>query len=469
MTENVLPDVESRCTSTLEATSDILYIQPALTLLQRKEQGNQMKRTRLTGGGQTAILFSLILAISAGTAVGGEKWPRFRGPGGSGISREEGFPAKWTSGDYLWKTELPGRGHSSPCVWQDHVFVTAAKDGGRRRLLIDISAATGDIRWLHTFESSTEEIHHLSSYASGTPATDGQRVYVAFTSEEGIQLAAFDFEGEEAWRVDLGPWVNRPPHGSGTSPIVFEDLVILSVSQEGPSFVAGIERATGKIRWKNERQGQATAHSTPFVVQQPGGDPRLFLASTADGIASLDPRTGRLLFRAPVLSSRVVASPTYGHGLVFATCGRAGRGSFLAAVKANSAGELGEADLSWKRRRELPYVPTPVVHGGYLFLWGDNGVVVCVSAKTGDEVWKHRVGGDYSGSPICVDGKLYCVARNGRVVVIAAKPQFELLGENSLGEGSHSTPATAGGRLFFRSFKHLFSLGAKPQSEVLGK
>ena len=428
-----------------------------------------MKQTRRVRGRHAVLLFSLIFAKSAGIAVGGEKWSRFRGPGGSGISHEKGFPAKWTSGDYQWKTELPGRGHSSPCVWRDHVFVTAAKDGGRKRLLIDINAATGDIRWLHTFESSTEEIHQLSSHASGTPATDGQRVYVSLTSEEGIQLAAFDFQGKEAWKVDLGPWVNRPPHGSGTSPIVFGDLVILSVSQEGPSFVAAVESTTGKIRWKNERQGEATSHSTPFVIQQYGGDPRLFLASTADGIASLDPLTGKLLFRAPVLSSRVVASPTYGHGMVFATCGMAGRGSFLAALSADSEGNLGEADLAWKRRRELPYVPTPVVHGNHLFLWGDNGVVVCVSAKTGEEVWKHRVGGGYSGSPICVDGKIYCVARSGKVVVLASKSKFELLGENNLGEGSHSTPAVAGGRLFFRSFRHLFALGAKPQAEAFGK
>jgi outer membrane protein assembly factor BamB len=144
--------------------------------------------------------------------------------------------------------------------------------------------------------------------------------------------------------------------------------------------------------------------------------------------------------------------------LVVATSGGGGRGRDLIALPIDGRDELTQTDAAWTRDRNLPYVPTPIAVEGHLFLWGDNGVVTCLLAKTGEGIWTERVGGNYSGSPVCIDGKLYCVTQDGVVVVIAATSEYKLLGKTELNEGCHSTPAVAGGRMFIRGFETLFCL-----------
>ena len=411
------------------------------------------------------VTFTLAVLVSVQSLPAGENWPRFRGPTGAGHSDEKGFPVRWTEDDYAWKTKLPGLGHSSPSVWGDHVFLTCAVDEGRKRFVVDVDASTGQIRWQKELEAETHKIFRLNSYASATPALDGKRAYVVFASGKEVILVAYDFEGERAWLQKPDSLVNSPPHGWGGSLIVFRDLVIFANSQTGSSFALAVDSATGEERWKTELKSTTGAHSTPFIVDKDGADPALFLSNVGTGIACLDPRNGNFKWRANILSSRVVASPVYGHGLVFATTGGGGAGRFLAAVPAAGEGDFDKSRAVWTRERELPYVPTPIIDGDELYLWGDKGTVVCLDAKTGNEVWKERVEGEFSGSPIWLDGKLYCTARDGKVAVIAAGRKFELLAENQLGEGSHATPAVAGGRMFLRGFEHLFCLRAKAVSE----
>jgi len=414
-------------------------------------------------------LFCLAIVVVAEYCVASDNWPRFRGPGGTGTSNQTGLPVEWSGADYAWKTRLPGLGHSSPCVWNDHLFLTSAVDDGRRRMLLDIDVKSGDIRWTKTTALKTHPRHELNSFASGTPATDGRRVYVLFVSDDQMLVRACDFDGEQVWERDLGPFFQREAqvHGSGTSPIVFEDLVIIANQQDGPASIIALDSATGKTRWKNERTLQMTAHSTPLVLQRANSEPQLFFSNKDDGIVSLNARNGELLFRADVLNARCVGSPVIAGDLVLATCGGGGRGSYLAAVSVDSRGEIdGAASAAWTRDRALPYVPTPVAVGEYVFLWGDNGVVVCVEAKTGREVWTARVAGDYSGSPVCADGRIYCVAHDGTIAVVEASSKFKLLGRNQLGEGSRSTPAVAAGRMFIRGFEHLYCLASKTAVKI---
>jgi outer membrane protein assembly factor BamB len=409
------------------------------------------------------ILWGLTWATLAIAPARGENWPRFRGPNGTGISQDKGFPVKWSERDYAWKTPIPGLGHSSPCVWDDHVFLTSAEDDGRTRLVIDVSASTGKIRWVRRMPSETHHINKLNSYASATPASDGQRVYVAFSKESEYCLLAFDFQGNQLWKYVLGPFESQ--HGSATSPIVFEDMVILGNDQDGPSCVVAVDSKTGELRWKAPRETKKVAYSTPFVLQRHGADPELIFTSWAEGFTSLDARTGRLNWRANIIPQRTVGSPVYGHGMVFGSSGEGGQGKFLAAVRVGGRGELNESYIDWKRERQLPYVPSPILYGEHLYLWGDGGVISCVVAKTGENVWTaertDELRGKYSGSPVCVDGKLYCVTEDGAVVVIAASPKFQFLGRTPLGEGCHTTPAVSGGRMFIRGFEYLFCLEAK--------
>lgn len=407
---------------------------------------------------RVALVVVLGWTLAADSAFGGEHWPRFRGPNGTGVSDEKGFPTQWSDDAYAWKVQLKGLGHSSPCVWGDSLFLTSALADGSKRFLTSYSTSTGDERWTRDIETEAEEVHDLNSYASPTPTTDGERVYLSFASGHQFYLAAFAFDGAPAWSVDLGKFENGPNHGYGTSPIVHGDLVILSFSQEKNSAVLALDRVTGAPRWRTPREGRLTCHSTPFLIEKKGGGHDLFV-SAGDGILSLDARSGHLNWREDVLGSRVVASPVYTHGLVFATSGGQGQGRALAAARMHHEGDPA-ARIVWTRKRELPYVPTPLAFGDHLYLWNDKGVVVCLEAKTGEEAWKQRVGGNFSGSPIWLEGRLYCVSREGEVVVLKAGPEYELLGRTSLGEGSHGTPAVAGGRMFLRGFQHLFCLQA---------
>jgi len=406
--------------------------------------------------------FVFVTALLMCAPLTADNWPRFRGLQGAGISDQQNLPLKWSDDDYAWKTKLPGLGHSSPSIWGDHVFVTSAEMNGRKRMLLSIDAKSGDIRWSAAVPSQTHPKHMLNSYASATPATDGKRVYTLFASDEQMLVLAHDFAGRQLWQRDLGPFIQQDGqvHGCGTSPIVFEDLVILANQQDGPAAIVALDAASGETRWKNDRKLRTTAHSTPLVHTRNGSPPRLFISNTGDGISSLDPRTGEFLFRADLLSARCVGSPVIAGEFVLATSGGGGRGRDMMVISIESGGDLVESDMAWTHDRNLPYVPTPIAFGEHLFLWGDNGVVSCLKTKTGEEIWTERVGGTYSGSPVWVDGRLYCVAQDGTVAVIAAGPQFKLLGKTELGEGCHSTPAVSGGRMFIRGFEHLFCLKA---------
>lgn len=418
-----------------------------------------------------ACLFLLLscAAFRAASAADGDppNWARFRGPQGSGHSSETGFPATWTVEDYAWTTMLPGEGHSSPVVWGDHLFVTAAEGEGAVRHVLCLDPATGEIRWTRSIGMNRNHKHLKSSWASSTPATDGRRVYVAFADAEHYNLQAYDFEGNLVWRRNFGRFESQ--HGQGTSPIVYRGLVILPNDQDGPSSLVAVDAATGRTVWSVLRAGREVAYPTPLVLEQDGKEPQLICASGASGITSHDPLTGALKWTTGPFPLRTVASPVVGEGLVVGSCGVGGSlGVLLQAfsLEALESGGSGEAPASpglvrFERRRELPYVPTPVIHEGHLYLWNDNGTAACVRLSDGETVWTKRIGGTYSGSPVCVDGKLYCISESGEVAVIAASPEYELLGKSPLGAGSHSTPAIAGGRMFLRSFNRLCCLPAR--------
>jgi outer membrane protein assembly factor BamB len=392
-------------------------------------------------------------------------WPRFRGSNGSAISDQKGIPVEWSERDYLWQVTLPGIGHSSPCVWGDRVFVTSAEDEGRRRLVLCLNAATGDVNWTRTFAYETFKKHDRNSYASSTPATDGQRVYVAFDDKERYTLMAFEFDGQPAWDLDLGPYVSQ--HGAGVSPVVHDGIVYLANDQDGPSFVIAVDAKTGEPRWKVDRAYKegATSYAAPFILERPGVPTEVVFASLMEGLVAYDARTGERHWGSGPFKERTVSSPAYGLGMIFQTSGAGGQGHFLAAVRPRG---LGDVEVVWTRTRELPYVPTPLVYGEDLYLWGDKGVLMCLDAASGDERGSTRLQGNFSGSPICIDGKLYCIDDGGDVFVVSASPDLEQLAQNSLGDPSRATPAVAGGRLFLRTYHKLFCIGradAAAQSE----
>lgn len=406
------------------------------------------------------LLSPTLLVCLLSASVPAADWPAFRGANGDGVSSEKGIPVTWSEGNYRWNIELPGAGHAAPVIHGNRVYVTSASDKGLVRTLYCLDADSGKEVWSRSIAMSESHKHAKSSWASSTPVTDGQVVYVAFADQEKYLVNAYDTtSGELLWRRNLGAFESQ--HGLGVSLMFFEDTLIAANDQDGPSFITALDRKTGDTRWSTLRDIERVSYATPVLAEGPNG-PQLICASGAMGITSLNPRTGELNWRSQSFPQRTVATPVVGEGLVIASCGQAGKGVNQIAVGLDGKlNEQGLAKLVWERKKVIPYVPTPVVYNGLLFEWGDDGVVGCADLKTGEDVWSKRVGGNYSGSPICIDGKLYCISEKGEVVVIGAEREFKEYGRTNLNDGSHSTPAVANGRLYLRTFSRLMCLDAQ--------
>lgn len=400
-----------------------------------------------------------------------EDWTRFHGPNGTGESEATTIPASWGEVDYNWIAELPGMGHSSPVIWGKRLFILSADPKTATRYMLCYDAEKGKEIWRRDFESAPHHLHTMSSFASCTPTVDEERVYIAWSTPASLTFKAFTHNGDLVWEQDLGPWYSQ--HGFGTSPIVYEDLVILSKSQEaknGPeaveippeSFVIAFDRRTGEERWKTRRITDSVSYSVPAILQPTDGHaPQLVNISTGSGMYALDPKTGDELWSSIVFDKRTVSSPLIKGNLIFGSTGSGGGGNYLSAVRCDGK----EPKVAYQIKVQAPYVPSVVAKGDLLFMVSDGGIATCVDLSSGEVHWRERLGGNYQASPVRAADKIYCVSVEGNVVVLAAKKEFEELGRVPLGEGSRSTPAIADGRLFLRTFSKLMSIGGMPDAK----
>lgn len=411
---------------------------------------------------------SISLSICLGlfcAEVHAQNWPRFRGPGGAGISDLKGVPTSWTEKDYEWTIDLPGIGRSSPVVWEKRLYVTNAEEGNRSIYCLD--ADTSKELWRRSVTLGKNHLHAMNSYASGTPAVDADRVYVPFADADHYLVNAYTHEGELEWSKDLGPCATE--HGHGVSPVLYENLVIIANDQAKPengaappSAVIALNRTTGEIVWHQERKTRDASYATPIVITPEGAPPQLIVVSGACGISALDLMTGDEIWSSGELPKRTVGSPVYSDGLLFTTCGQGGKGELLVCVDASGKGDVSQTHVRYTRKKEIPYVPTPIVRAGVMYLWNDDGTFFAVDAATGNNIARQRIGGSFFASPVMIDGKLYCVSHNGEIVVVdSAAPEYKLLGRSPLGDESYSSPAVGNGRVYFRGFKRLASLKAK--------
>ena len=388
------------------------------------------------------------------------EWPRFRGPNGSGVSDAVTVPVEWSEDDYNWSAQLPGRGHSSPVVWGHRLFVTSADDKAAVRWLSCVDVRDGSEVWKHEFPFETHKKHKNNSYASSTPAVDEDHVYVLWHSKVASPLVAFDHDGTKAWEIDLGPYLHG--QGGATSPIVYEDLVVVANDHSAGSYLIALDRKSGKERWRIPREGKRACYATPCVFTAPGGEPELIFSHCYEGIIGVDPKTGRQNWHVDVFgraSQRALGSPVVTGELVLATSGGVNGDKQLVAVRPGGAGSAATVKEAYRVTRQTPHVPTPLIYKDRLFLWSDSGIASCLERDTGKVIWQKRIGGNFFGSPVCIDGKLYCIDVDGEVVVIAASDEYELLARNPLGETSRATPAVSGGTLFLRTESRVISVG----------
>jgi outer membrane protein assembly factor BamB len=408
-----------------------------------------------------ALLLLLGLATYADRGVA-QEWTRFRGPNGSGIGDLPNPPVTWTEKDYLWKSELPGAGYSSPVLWGEKLFVTACDAQTGERQIICLDAATGKSLWLHRSAAPAYHTHTRNSYATSTPAVDERHVYSCWATPDEYVVLAFQHDGTPAWQAQLGPYKSQ--HGYGTSPIVFGDLVIVAGEQDGGGSLFALDAATGKPRWTVPRRGKNATYSTPCVYQPAGRPAEVIFTNWQHGVTSIDPATGKQNWELSCFevdkNERAIASPFVAGDLVLATCGFVtAQKHFVAVAPPGAAG--GEAKEVWRLERAVSYMPTPVFHDGMIFASTEQGIALCLKADSGQQVWQERLSGNFGGSPVLAGGKLYCTDNKGEVVVLAAGPQYELLARNPLGEETQSTPAIANGRIYFRTLRHVLALGGK--------
>jgi outer membrane protein assembly factor BamB len=392
-------------------------------------------------------------------------WDRFRGPNGSGVSDAKGIPVAWTDGDYKWTVDLPGKGISSPVVWNDKIFLASADEAKLERYLLCLSTADGKELWRRGVSYPKEKKHLHNSYATSTPAVDAERVYHVWQQKASSQLVAFDHSGKPLWTCELGPYGSG--HGGGISPVVVDGIVALNYVQEAESRLIGVDAATGRERWSIPRKKGKANYSSPCVIGAADGRKTLVFTSYAHGMTCVDPASGAILWERDTFDSddgeqkRSIGSPLVSGGVVFGNCAFVGGKKIMAALRPTGAKGDDAVEEVFRLERNVNHMPTALVYDGRLYMWTDGGILVCAKADTGKILYQERLGGNFSGSPVCIDGKLYCMSEDGELVVTATGDKFEELGRVKLPEGSSSTPAVAGGVVYLRTFSKLLALGPK--------
>lgn len=410
-------------------------------------------------------------------------WPRLRGADAAGQGGSRRFPATFGVADIAWTADLPGSGHASPAVWEGKVYSASAAsdpaDASRcLRSLTCHDAATGELRWQRVIPGPVEPINAMNSLASSSPVADATGVYWLWATREVLRAEAFSHEGAPRWHAELGPM--NSDHGFGGSPTLWRDTLVVPMEQDGPSSVVALDTATGRERWRLPRDTARTAYAPALVLADGGAadddaSTTIVLASMAHGLSGVDPATGRVLWERRCLPKRAVSCPVAvardldGRPIVVGTSGDGGGDNLLVAVRVpgeappEAAGPLEAEEVYSIGSSAAPYVPAPLPSGERLYLWGDRGVVTCVTAATGEIRWRGRVGGNFSASPVAVGGTILNVSIEGDVIVLADGDTFEELGRTSLGEECRASPAVADGRIFIRSVGRLRALSALPE------
>jgi outer membrane protein assembly factor BamB len=398
-----------------------------------------------------------------------ENWPQFRGPNGQGRSTEKGLPLKWSATENVaWACAIPGESWSSPIVWEDRVFVTTATDDGQSCRLLSIDRKSGAVLWdKEVFRQSPRHKERRNTYATPTPATDGERVYVCF-GEGGF--AAVKFDGTIAWTNLEFKFYGQ--HGLATSPILHDGMLIMARdgSSDGEdktlgwqkpwdgAYLLALDTKTGKQRWRARRGMSRISHGAPTIWRN--GDATEVVSEAGDVVQGFDARTGERLWTQEVIGEGKVPSTTLGDGLVFTAGGWGGKES-IKAFRLGRKGDLEETQLAWEQRKGMPKVPSLLYVEPYLFAVTDGGVASCLDAATGEVHWQQRIGGNFSASPVAADGRVYFLSDNGETTVVEAAAKFKVLAKNPLGEHVQATMAISQGQIFVRTEKRLFCIAVK--------
>jgi outer membrane protein assembly factor BamB len=410
-------------------------------------------------------VLSVVASCFSAALVSAENWPCWRGPRGDGSSEERGVPTRWdgAKGDNVaWKVEISGTGHASPIVWQDRIFLVSCLEQEQDRVLICLDRETGKTLWQRSvLKSPLEKKHALNSYASSTPATDGELVYVTFLegTKQGeakgakIAVAAYDYDGNQKWLVRPGPFSSV--HGYCSCPVLFEDKVIVNGDHDGDAYLVALNRSTGETVWKTPRENKTRSYSTP-IIRDIDGRTQMILSGSMS-VASYDPRTGSRHWIIDGPTEQFVASMVYNGKLLFMTAGFPEH--HILAIKPDGHGNVTKTHIAWRTKENTSYVPSPVAVGDYFLIVSDEGIASCYEAESGRRTWRQRIGPHYSASLVSAGGLAYFLSDEGKMTIVKPGEKYEAIAENELGEPCYASPAISQGQLFLRAEKHLYAIG----------
>ena len=360
----------------------------------------------------------------------------------------------WSETEHIvWKTAVPGRGHSTPSIWGDRVFLQTAEEEKKVQYVNCYRRDSGKELWsTPVHEGAFMPLHNKNSHASPTPACDGERVYAVFPNGSSIRVTALDHDGNIVWQRAAGHF--KSPTGYGSSPGVYKSFLIVAGDNEADSFLTALHRATGEIAWEVKRPTKES-FATPVVGTAAGRDQLLMAA--AKEVTSYDPLTGETLWYSEGPSKVTACTMAFSGDRVVASGGFPERE--IVCVRADGRGDVSSSHIVWRKQRGVTYVPLPLILDGKLYVVNDKGIVSCWTMETGDELWVKRLEGNFSASPIYAAGRFYVPNEAGVTFVFRVEPQFEIVARNDLGDGGFASPVICGDRIYLRTNHYLYCIG----------
>ena len=432
----------------------------------------------------TLCIFVLAVVVAiASQPVGFEKnWHHWRGPHATGVAVDANPPTTWSETENIrWKVAIPGTGHAAPIVWEDKIFIQTAIEGKEEQKesedtnpfsgffqrdsgpkykfdLIVLNRSDGSVLWQKTLREINphEGTHRDATYASNSPVTDGEFIYAYFGSRG---LYCVDMMGNVKWEKDVGTMYKRNTFGEGSSPVLHGNTLVIVQDHEGDSFITALDKRTGEVLWKTDRNERTTWFS-PIVVEQ-DGKPQVITAGT-NRVRSYDLETGKVLWEGDGLTANSIPSPVAADGVVYLMSGF--RGNDLRAVHlAKAMGNISGSDaVVWKHGRDTPYVPSPLLYENTLyFLKSNDGILSAFDSKTGKAYYGPKrlqgVSGVYASIVGAAD-RVYIAGRNGTVNVVQHGPDFTIIAENTLDDSFNASPAIVGSELYLRGGQYLYCI-----------
>ncbi len=440
-----------------------------------------MKRSPLAKRLLNVLSCGLLLLGWVEAQAGENDWPQWRGPLGTGVAPNADPPVEWSeTKNVRWKVALPGKGHSTPIVWGDRVFLTTAVPYGEALppkrstapgthdgvpvtqrhefVVLAINRRDGKILWQKTVLKKLphEGGHYTGSLASNSAVTDGEHVFAYFGSHG---LYCLDMNGEVRWQKQFGEMLTKHGHGESASPVLHGDNVFVNWDHDGPCFVAAFDKRTGQQRWKVDRN-EETSWSSPIIVEN-DGQTMLIVAGT-NRLRAYDPATGNVIWECGGLSSNIVATPVAADGMLFAGSSYEKK-AFLAIKLDRAKGDITGTDrIAWTRNRGTPYVPSPLLYGDSVyFLTHYQGILSRVDAVTGvDKPGAIRLGniGNIYASPVAGGGRVYVTDLDGKTIVVSHDDPPKVLTINTLDDEFAASAAIVGRELFLRGKRHLYCI-----------